>query len=163
MQVGNLVWYRHFHKNGKALPQGKVVFKTNKHSTSYGEGRHKKVTVIGHLQRIRRNCVFQEEAIWISVCKLLELHTKGVGFTRRKVRAYLEMKVEREEGGTKYSPCCPLRCAPKSGCIYIEAASVCLFSLKGRGGVVVVVLSVCCCEISTFGFTFSQLERYSRQ
>jgi hypothetical protein len=93
MQVDSFIWYKHYHKNGPTLMHKHLAYKSNTSTLSYGKASHKRVTIIGHLERVRRNSVFEEEAMWLCICKLLEVQTEGVDFKPQKLRAYLCQKM----------------------------------------------------------------------
>jgi hypothetical protein len=94
MQIESFIWYKHWHKNASTLTHTHLAYKSNTSILSYGRAVHKRVTIIGHLERVRRNCVFEEEAIWLSICKFLEVQKEGIDFTPQRLQTYLCQKME---------------------------------------------------------------------
>ena len=92
-QVDSFVWFKWAHKNGETLVSGRMLFKTNSHVGSYAHKATKAATVMGHMQRIRRNCVFEADAVWCCVCKLLELQAPGSMWKTRDLKRILSKKI----------------------------------------------------------------------
>ena len=94
LQVESFVWYRWHQKNGQMLVDGNVVYKSNTHAGSYASKTVKAGTVAGHMMRIKSTCVFEADALWFCVCKLLELELSGC-WKRRDLKRVLSRKVDK--------------------------------------------------------------------
>ena len=90
--IGCFIWYKHFSKNGSPLQQSSVTYKSNSHSLSFCDPKIKRQTIIGHMNRIRGNCVLLGDALWACLCELLELQREGVGFRRNMLRRVLSYR-----------------------------------------------------------------------
>ena len=94
-QSGSFIWYRHYAKNPVAV--GSVVYKTNSHAGSYCAAKIKRVTVLSHMTRIKRNCVMEGDALWFCMGKLVELKKEGIGFSHGFLLRCLETKMRRDD------------------------------------------------------------------
>ena len=78
------------------LVDGNVVYKSNTHAGSYASKTVKAGTVAGHMMRIKSTCVFEADALWSCICKLLELELSGC-WKRRDLKRVLKRDCEQEE------------------------------------------------------------------
>ena len=95
LQIGSFIWYRFYHKNGASLTSDTMAYKSGTHVGSYGKASTKSATVIAHLIRIRTQCVFEQDANWCCICKLLEHECDMYGWRRRDLKKILIRKAQR--------------------------------------------------------------------